>query len=175
MSALLEVKSLSRHFGGLQALADVDLRIDPGHIVAIIGPNGAGKSTLFNVLTGLLAPTSGRVLFRGPDITGWPTHRIIQSGIGRTFQNNRLFARLSAMENIMVGGYIRAKAGFLASLLGLPGFRREEADLRERSLALLVKLGLADIADAPVGAPLRPAPSCRTNSRSSARSENPVA
>jgi branched-chain amino acid transport system ATP-binding protein len=152
MTAVLETRALSRRFGGLVAVAEVDLRIAGGLIFAIIGPNGAGKSTLLNLLTGLLAPSAGRIVFAGRDITGWPTHRIVRGGIGRTFQSGRLFARLSTIENVMLGGRAGAESGFLGALVGTPGFRRDEARLREQGIALLDRLGLADIAELPVGA-----------------------
>jgi ABC-type branched-subunit amino acid transport system ATPase component len=152
MTSLLEVAGLSCGFGGVRALADVSLGIEHGVAFAVIGPNGAGKSTLLNAVTGLLAPAAGRVLFGGADITGWATHRIVARGVGRTFQNGRLFGRLSALENVMVGGHAGLASGFGAALLGTPGFRREEAALAARSLALLDRLGMADIAGVPVGA-----------------------
>lgn len=152
MSAILDVSGVSRRFGGVEALAAVDLSVDSGKVFAIIGPNGAGKSTLLNVLTGLIPPSSGRIVFEGKDITGWPTHRIVARGVGRTFQSGRLFSRLSTIENVMVGGHSRASAGLLSVLLGTPRFRREEAQFRVHGLAQLSRLGLADVADEPVGA-----------------------
>jgi branched-chain amino acid transport system ATP-binding protein len=150
MTALLEARALSRRFGGVQALAEVDLSIEPGSIFAIIGPNGAGKSTLLNVLTGLLAPSAGRILYNGDDLTGSPTHRIIARGVGRTFQSGRLFSRLSTIENVMVGGHPRVKTGLLSALFGAPRFRANEAELRARGLDLLSRLGLAKVAEISV-------------------------
>ena len=152
MSILLDIAGLSCGFGGVSALADVGLGIERGLVFAVIGPNGAGKSTLLNAATGLLEPAAGRIRFDGDDITGWATHRIVARGIARTFQNGRLFGRLSALENVMVGGHARLASGFGAALLGTPGFGREEAGLAARSLALLDRLGMADIAGMPVGA-----------------------
>ncbi|MBO8140743.1 MAG: ABC transporter ATP-binding protein [Firmicutes bacterium] len=107
---MLETQGVGVRFGGLQALSDVNVRIEPGEIVGLIGPNGAGKTTLFNVISGLVRPTSGAVRFRGQDITGLPPHRIAQMGIGRTFQVPRLFARLSSMENVLLGSLFRTRS-----------------------------------------------------------------
>ena len=151
MRSILEVSAVSKRFGGVEALVDVDLSIESGKIFGIIGPNGAGKSTLLNVLTGLLKPTAGRIAYDGDDVGGWPPHRIIARGVGRTFQNGRLFLRLSAIENVMIGGHAGAKTGLLAALFGTPRFRADEADLRARGLDLLVRLGLSNVAEINVG------------------------
>lgn len=126
----LQVQAVSRHFGGLKALSDVSFEIDHASVSAIIGPNGAGKTTLFNVVTGLLGPTSGRVLFRGRDITGLAPHRITELGLARTFQNIRLFPSLSVLENVMVARYCRTRSGVLSSSLMLPLDRAERRDRR---------------------------------------------
>jgi branched-chain amino acid transport system ATP-binding protein len=151
MSSLLAVEGISKRFGGVQALGDVDFSVKPGQIFAIIGPNGAGKSTMLNVLTGLLRPSAGRIVYDEDDIAGWPSHRIIARGIGRTFQSGRLFLRLSALENVMVGGNAVAKTGLFSTLFSTPGFRADEAELRARSLGLLARLGLLGVADTNVG------------------------
>lgn len=150
MSVLLAVKGVSKRFGGVQALADIDFDIYAGNIFAIIGPNGAGKSTMLNVLTGLLKPSTGRILHDGRDVAGWPSHRIIARGVGRTFQNGRLFHRLSAIENVMVGGNTVVRSGLLSALLNTPSFRADEARLRARGLHLLDRLGMSTIAETNV-------------------------
>jgi ABC-type branched-subunit amino acid transport system ATPase component len=130
--AILSVQRLSRHFGGLRAVNEVSLEVERGSIFALIGPNGSGKTTLFNVVTGTLPPTSGAVLFQGQSITGARTHEIVRRGIGRTFQNIRLFTRMSVFHNVWVamrardgGGSERARVDELLELSGL-GARRDE-------------------------------------------------
>jgi branched-chain amino acid transport system ATP-binding protein len=150
--ALLEVSGLSHHFGGVQALSNIDLTVEAGSVCAVIGPNGAGKSTLLNALTGLIRPTAGRIVFEKEDLAGWPTHRIIGKGIGRTFQSGRLFARLTALENVLVGGHPASAGGFPAIVAGLPRLRREEDELTARAEHLLQQLRLADTRDTMVGA-----------------------
>jgi ABC-type branched-subunit amino acid transport system ATPase component len=130
--AILSVQRLSRHFGGLRAVNEVSLEVERGSIFALIGPNGSGKTTLFNVVTGALPPTSGAVLFQGRSITGVRTHEIVRRGIGRTFQNIRLFTRMSVFHNVWVAtrarngrGSERARVDALLELSGL-GARRDE-------------------------------------------------
>ena len=118
--ALLEVQGVSKSFGGLTAVRDVGFRVEPRTIKAVIGPNGAGKTTLFHVLSGVLAPDAGEVRLRGEPIQGRPTHEIAARGLSRTFQHIRLFAHMSALENVMVGCHVRSRAGFLAGMLQLP-------------------------------------------------------
>ena len=114
---LLEVESLRKEFGGLVAVNDVDLTIERGAIVSLIGPNGAGKTTFFNMITGVYKPTSGRVLFDGRDIAGSPPHTATERGIGRTFQNIRLFQQMTSLENVLVGMHCRLKGGILGASL----------------------------------------------------------
>jgi branched-chain amino acid transport system ATP-binding protein len=146
--ALLEVSGVSKRFGGLQAVKGVSFRVERGTIKAVIGPNGAGKTTLFNMLSGFLVPDAGTVTFRGEPIQASPPHRISARGLSRTFQQMKLFARMSALENVMVGRHVRSRAGFLASMLHLPFTWREEEEVRGRSLELLEFLGIASLADA---------------------------
>jgi ABC-type branched-subunit amino acid transport system ATPase component len=113
---ILEVHSLTRRFGGVTAVADVSFDVMPGSITSLIGPNGAGKTTLFNVVTGLLSPTSGRVRFDGRDITGWPAYRLARVGMARTFQNLRLFGTLTARENVVAALGARTNHGLLSGL-----------------------------------------------------------
>src|SRR5262249_19980753 len=110
---LLEARKISKSFGGLQALSAVSLAIEPGEIFGLIGPNGAGKTTLFNVLTGLYKPDGGAVLFNSVDVTGKKANRVVEAGMARTFQNIRLFANMTAVENVMVGGGPRGRGGRL--------------------------------------------------------------
>jgi branched-chain amino acid transport system permease protein len=148
---LLEVEGVSKSYGGVRPARDVSLRLTAGHIHALIGPNGAGKSTLINILSGIVRPDAGRVRFRGRDITGAAPHRICRLGIARSFQNLRLFRDLSVLDNVLLGQHGRMRNGFLASLLGLPLARREEAQARERVEAILRFLGLSHVAALPAG------------------------
>jgi branched-chain amino acid transport system ATP-binding protein len=125
---LLEARAVRKEFGGLVACNDVDFDVPLGGIVSLIGPNGAGKTTFFNMLTGAYTPTSGTVTFAGRDITGLPAHSITQLGVGRTFQNIRLFQTMSSLENVLVGMYSRTKGGIIRSILRTPGLRREERE-----------------------------------------------
>jgi len=139
---LLEAIELRKEFGGLVAVDDVDFTIPLGSIVSLIGPNGAGKTTFFNMLTGVYKPTAGRVVFDGEDIGGKPPHAATQRGIGRTFQNIRLFEQMTATENVLVGMHCRLKARIIPSILGLPRVRREERDARKRARELLAYCNL---------------------------------
>ena len=140
---LLRTESLRKEFGGLVAVDSVDFTIPADSIVSLIGPNGAGKTTFFNMLTGVYKPTAGRVIFAGEDVGGKPPHAITQRGIGRTFQNIRLFQQMSALENVLVGMHSRLHSRALGAILGTPGVRREEAEARNRAVELLVYCGLA--------------------------------
>ena len=154
MSApLLQTRRLAKSFGGVKAVRDVSLAVADGSILALIGPNGAGKSTFVNLLTGTLKPSSGEVQLSGRPITGLPPHRIVRGGMVRTFQNGRLFARLSAIENVMVGATARVGAGLGHALL-----RRTAGEaLPERALAAMQRVGLdrldphAEVGSLPYG------------------------
>jgi branched-chain amino acid transport system ATP-binding protein len=148
MTALLEVSGVSKRFGGLQAVKAVSFRVEKGTIKAVIGPNGAGKTTLFNIVSGFLAPDAGTIAFRGEPVQGSPPHRVSARGLARTFQHIKLFARMSALENVMVGRHVRSRAGFVAGMLHLPFTWSEEREVRARSLDLLDFLGIASLADA---------------------------
>ncbi|HEU0156265.1 MAG TPA: branched-chain amino acid ABC transporter ATP-binding protein/permease [Stellaceae bacterium] len=139
--ALLSVKGLTVRFGGLVALRSVDLSVPAHGVIAIIGPNGSGKSTLFNAMTGLVHAEDGNILFAGEEIRGLPSHRVLQRGIARTFQNIRLFPRLSVLENVMIGMHARLKTGALGALLRTPWNRREEREARGRALDILALFG----------------------------------
>ena len=146
--ALLEVSALSKRFGGVHAVNAVSFTVEKGMIKAVIGPNGAGKTTLFNMVSGFVAPDSGVVRFNGEAIQGRPPHKVAARGISRTFQHMKLFAGMSALENVMVGRHLRSRAGFLAGMLHLPRTWREEEEVRARSLELMDFLGIAALADA---------------------------
>jgi branched-chain amino acid transport system ATP-binding protein len=148
MTALLEVSGVSKRFGGLQAVKAVSFRVEKGTIKAVIGPNGAGKTTLFNIVSGFLAPDAGTITFRGEPVQGSPPHRVSARGLARTFQHIKLFARMSALENVMVGRHVRSRAGFVAGMLHLPFTWSEEREVRARSLDLLDFLGIASLAGA---------------------------
>jgi branched-chain amino acid transport system ATP-binding protein len=147
MSALLELDRISMRFGGLAALSEVSLSIRAGEIFGLIGPNGAGKTTLFNVVTGLYIPTSGTLRLEGSDITRARPHDIVSAGIARTFQNIRLFANMTALENVMVGRHVRTRAGVLGAVFRNPATRAEEAAIESRARALLDYVGIAPRAD----------------------------
>jgi branched-chain amino acid transport system ATP-binding protein len=144
---LLEVEGVNKRFGGLQALSEVGLRIERGQIYGLIGPNGAGKTTFFNVITGLYTPDSGRFVLDGAAYEPTAVHTVAEAGIARTFQNIRLFAEMTAVENVMVGRHIRTSCGAWAAMLRLPSQRREEAQIRERAMALLEYVGISKFAD----------------------------
>ena len=139
---LLVAESVRKEFGGLVATDDIDFVIPRNAIVALIGPNGAGKTTFFNMLTGVYKPTAGRILFDGEDITAMPPHSIVERGIGRTFQNIRLFHQMTSLENVLVGMHSRLKGGIFGSILRTPRVRREEKDADERARELLRYCGL---------------------------------
>jgi branched-chain amino acid transport system ATP-binding protein len=142
MADLIEVVGLRKRFGGLLAVNSVDFTIPQGTIVSLIGPNGAGKTTFFNMLTGVYKPTAGRIVFDGEDVTGKPPHAITERGVGRTFQNIRLFQNMTALENVLVGMHSRLKGGILRSILRTPGLKREERAAFERARELLQFSGL---------------------------------
>jgi branched-chain amino acid transport system ATP-binding protein len=149
--ALLCTENLDMRFGGLAALSNLNLAVPAGGLYGLIGPNGAGKTTVFNLISGFLKPTSGRVVWDGRDVTGEPPHRLADCGIARTFQNIRLFGDLSVLDNVLVGFHCRSRATWGEAVLRLPRYRREELDRRSRGLALLTEVGLAEAADQPAG------------------------
>jgi ABC-type branched-subunit amino acid transport system ATPase component len=133
MTVILEIDGVHKRFGGLSALAGLDLELHEGEILSVIGPNGAGKSTLFNVITGLYAPDQGDIRFRGESIVGLLPHQVTKIGIARTFQNVHLFPNMTVLENAMVGQHVRTRSGVIGSILHLPRTRREEERIRERA------------------------------------------
>jgi branched-chain amino acid transport system ATP-binding protein len=143
-SALLEIQGLSQDFGGLKALDQVDLIVRKGEIVSVIGPNGAGKTTLFNVMTGVYPGTQGSIRFDGHEIRGLPSEKVIAQGIARTFQNIRLFANMTALENVMVGRHCRTRQRIIGPLLRLQGFYAEEKSIEDMAKDQLSFVRLLD-------------------------------
>ena len=144
---ILDVSGVSKRFGGLQALADVGIRIERGQVYGLIGPNGAGKTTFFNVLTGLYTPDSGRFMLAGKPYTPTAVHEVAKAGIARTFQNIRLFAEMTALENVMVGRHVRTHSGLVGAILQTARFKAEERAITERARELLDYVGIARYAD----------------------------
>jgi branched-chain amino acid transport system ATP-binding protein len=142
MSDILEARAVTKAFGGLVAVDEIDFTIPEGAIVSLIGPNGAGKTTFFNVIAGLYKPTSGTVRFQGTTISGLPPHQITRYGIARTFQNIRLFQNMTAVENVMVGHHSRMSASPFDAILHLPRERKEERDTEQEARDLLEYVGL---------------------------------
>jgi len=144
---LLEVRELTKLFGGVKALERVDLDVAEGSIHGLIGPNGAGKTTLFNIVTGIFPPTSGTIRFSGRSMVGLKPHRIARAGIARTFQNIRLFPAMTALENVMVGVDAHNRSGILDAIVRTPRCRREERQTVEQGLALLDQTGIGGLAN----------------------------
>jgi branched-chain amino acid transport system ATP-binding protein len=144
---MLEVNSLSKSFGGVQALSEVSFRVAAGEIVGLIGPNGAGKTTCFNLINGLLPPSAGSVRLSGRELGDLPPYRRARLGLARTFQNIQLFGGMTVLENILAGCHLRQQAGVLTALLPLPVVRRAQAENRTRALELLDLVGLEGKAD----------------------------
>ncbi len=142
MADLLVAEGVRKEFGGLVAVNDVDFTIPEGSICSLIGPNGAGKTTFFNMLTGVYKPTAGSIVFAEEDVTGKPPHAVTERGVGRTFQNIRLFALMTARENVLVGMHARLHGGIFKSILRTPGIKREEREASDRARELLNYCGL---------------------------------
>ena len=139
---MLELANVSKRFGGLSVLQDVSFEVPEGQVFGLIGPNGAGKTTVFNLITGLLAPTSGAVEFQGRSLVGVEPHQITRLGLGRTFQNIRIFKEMTLIENVVVGMHAHLNYGVSGWLFSLPGFRAQERQARERAHELLGWVGL---------------------------------
>jgi len=153
---LLQIKQITKYFGGVKALSDVTFDIAKGEVTGIIGPNGAGKTTLFNTITGFITPTSGTILFKEKNISKFSTNKIAKLGITRTFQNLSLFTNMSVLENIMVGMHSHYKSGFSAALLGTPWVWKENRKITERAKEIADETGIGDIiniksGDLPLG------------------------
>ena len=144
---ILKVANVSKRFGGLQALSDVGIEIQRGQVYGLIGPNGAGKTTFFNVLTGLYTPDSGSFELAGQPSTPTAVHEVARAGIARSFQNIRLFAEMTVLENVMVGRHVRTRSGLIGAILRTPGFKAEEQAIAERAMELLEYVGIAKYAD----------------------------
>lgn len=144
----LLVRGVSKHFGGLAALSEVSLDIRERDIYGLIGPNGAGKTTFFNILTGLYTATAGEIALNGRSLLGLKPNDVVARGVARTFQNIRLFANMTALENVMVGRHVRSRVGVFGAVLRTPGARAEEAAISERAQQLLDYVGIARHANA---------------------------
>jgi branched-chain amino acid transport system ATP-binding protein len=144
---LLAARAVAKHFGGVKALRDVSLNIRRNEIYGLIGPNGAGKTTFFNCMTGLYVPESGGFDFDGAPLKADAPHQVAERGIARTFQNIRLFANMTALENVMVGRHVRTDAGVFGAMFRTPGTRHEEAAIERRAEELLHYVGIEDRAD----------------------------
>ncbi|MDH3730606.1 MAG: ABC transporter ATP-binding protein [Acidimicrobiia bacterium] len=135
--AMLDIRGLGKTFGGLHAIDDLDFHIDKDEIVSVIGPNGAGKTTFFNNITGMIKPDRGEILFENYDIVGLDPSEITRLGIARTFQNVRLFPQMTVLENVMVAQHTRTRKGAWSAIMGTPGFRKEEEEIKERAKDIL--------------------------------------
>ena len=149
--AILELKDVTKKFGGLTAVDGVNLKVEENQICALIGPNGAGKTTVFNMITGAYQVTSGDVIFNGKSICGKKPHQIVENGIARTFQNIRLFTDMSVLDNVKVGMHNDIKCSFLESVLHLPGYYKAEKKANEKAMELLDFMGLTEFASAKAG------------------------
>ncbi|MFD0825634.1 ABC transporter ATP-binding protein [Neobacillus sp. M.A.Huq-85] len=143
--SILEVKNLTKTFGGLTANNDVSMAVEKNSITAVIGPNGAGKTTFFNMITGVYQPTSGSILLENESLVGLRPHEVCKKGIARTFQNIRLFNEMAVLENVLVGMHTHLRAGLLGILFNLPGIRKEEKVSEIKAYQLLEYVGLADL------------------------------
>ena len=149
---MLKLEKVSKNFGGLAALSGISFAVEAGEILGIIGPNGAGKTTLFNLITGVLQPSTGAVYYREQPITGIKPHKITELGIARTFQNIRLFGQMSVLENVMIGAHCRTKAGLWQGLWRTGKQRKEEQNIKEKAMAMLGLTGIADEVNTMAGA-----------------------
>lgn len=150
--AFLQVENMSLEFGGVKACQNVSFELESGILYGLIGPNGAGKSTIFNVLTGIYPPTRGDVLLDGKSLVGKKPFEIAQLGIGRTFQNIRLFKELTVLENVMTSFYSSSRSKLIDQIFQSPLFRKEEEEVRQKSLDLLQVMGIEELAEVPAGA-----------------------
>ncbi len=144
---VLRIRGLTHYFGGLRAVHDFNLDLEPGELIGIIGPNGAGKTTVFNLITGVYRPTEGEILFNGHNLVGKRPDQIVSLGIARTFQTIRLFKNLSVLDNVRIARFARMSYGVPAAMFRLPRYVREEAQTRERALELLDLMGLSEQAN----------------------------
>lgn len=147
MTPVLEIRDVCKNFGGVKAIDSFSCNLEPGKIHGLIGPNGAGKTTIFNNVTGIYTPSSGNIILSGKIITGKKPHTIAQLGIGRTFQNIRLFSNLSALQNVIIASSLDANYNLFDALCRTPRYRRTEKALMERAMLLLASVGLEDKCD----------------------------
>jgi branched-chain amino acid transport system ATP-binding protein len=139
---MLEIRGLTKHFGGLFAVNNLDMTIKQGEIAGLIGPNGAGKTTVFNLITGFIAPTKGQIIFKQADITGKTTHSIAEKGVVRTFQQNAFLPDLTVLQNMLASCYLHPKTGFWEAILNTPGYRKKEQYTCDHAMDILKFLGL---------------------------------
>ena len=144
MTPVLEIQNVFKNFGGVKAIDDFSIVLEPGKIHALIGPNGAGKTTIFNAITGIYKPSTGRIIFDGNDITAKKPYMIAQAGIGRTFQNIRLFSNLSVLQNVLIASNMDAEYNLIHTFLRLPKYRRLEKAMVAKAMGLLEAVGLQD-------------------------------
>ena len=144
---IFRTENLTKKFGGLVAVANLNIKIEKGQIIGLIGPNGAGKTTAFNMITGVYKPTEGNVVFDENKVTGMKPHKITERGIARTFQNIRLFKELSVLDNVLIANHMRLKSNVFSSIIRTPDYVRKEKAIKEKSIDLLRELGLEDVKD----------------------------
>ena len=144
---ILEINGLTKNFGGLTAVSGIDIKVNDGEVLGMIGPNGAGKSTFFNLITGVIPPTKGKIIFKGKDITGKRPHEIAELGIGRTFQLNPLFPNFTVLQNVISSFQIRPRSNWLDTFFNTPVYRKNEAYILEQSLEILNLVGLYKVKD----------------------------
>ena len=144
---LLQVRNMSHDFGGLRAVRDYNLEIGSGQLRGLIGPNGAGKTTIFNLITGIYRPRTGEIFLDGRKIDGLPPNRIASLGVGRTFQNLLLWRHMTVLEHVKMARYSKIRYGLFGAILGTPGRHREEAEIKEKAVRLLDRMGIRHLAD----------------------------
>jgi branched-chain amino acid transport system ATP-binding protein len=144
-NGLFEMRHVTKQFGGLTAVTDFCVEVRSGEVVGLIGPNGAGKTTVFNLASGFLPPSEGKVILNGENITRFAAHQITKRGLARTFQNIRLFTDMTVLENVMVSSHFSIRSTFIDAMLGLPKNRREETRIRDKSMRFLEELGLVHL------------------------------
>jgi branched-chain amino acid transport system ATP-binding protein len=144
---LLQIEKMTHYFGGLRAVYNYNLEIEPGQVRGLIGPNGAGKTTIFNLITGIYKPTEGEILLEGKSILGLQPHQIASKGLGRTFQNLRLWRHMTVLEHVKLARYSKISYGLIGAFLGTPKRRKEEAEIEEKAYDLLELVGIRHLAD----------------------------
>jgi branched-chain amino acid transport system ATP-binding protein len=144
---MLEIKGLTKHFGGLAAITEFDMSIDRGEVVGLIGPNGAGKTTMFNLITGYIPPTKGHILFEQVDITGKGTHAIAAKGIVRTFQQNAFLPDMTVLQNVVTSCYLHPKSGVWEAIFNTPDYRKKEQKALHHAMEIIEFLGLDSVSD----------------------------